>query len=67
MHNIDFQTLTMIFLTVLVFVRRKSIAEKLGPAIQDMLRGGPRPPSHPLPADDSVILNRRRVRSASDV
>jgi len=27
---------------------------KLGPVIRDLLRGGPRPPSHPLPGDDSV-------------
>jgi hypothetical protein len=34
--------------------------DKLGPAIRDLFRGGPRPPSHPIPADDSRILNRRR-------
>jgi hypothetical protein len=34
--------------------------DKLGPAIRDLFRGGPRPPSHPIPADDSKILNRRR-------
>ncbi len=33
---------------------------KLGPAIRDMFRGGPRPPSHPLPGNDSEILNRPR-------
>jgi len=33
--------------------------DKLGPAIRDLFRGGPRPPSHPIPADDSRILNRR--------
>jgi len=26
------------------------------PAFIDMFRGGPRPPSHPLPADDSRLL-----------
>ena len=36
--------------------------DKIGPAIRDLLRGGPRPPSHPLPGDDSVILNRPRRR-----
>ncbi len=39
---------------------------KLGPAIRDMLRGGPRPPSHPLPGDDSVILNRPRRRPSPE-
>jgi hypothetical protein len=40
---------------------------KFGPAIralQEMFRGGPRPPfpppSHPVPGDDSEILNRSR-------
>jgi DNA-binding NarL/FixJ family response regulator len=28
--------------------------------VRTNLRGGPRPPSHPLPADDSQILNRPR-------
>ena len=39
----------------------RAAAEELGRNI----RGGPRPPSHPLPADDSRILNRRR-RSSPD-
>jgi hypothetical protein len=34
--------------------------EKIGVAIQELARGGPRPPSHPLPGDDSKFLNRRR-------
>jgi|HubBroStandDraft_6_1064221.scaffolds.fasta_scaffold1692427_2 hypothetical protein len=38
--------------------------DKLGPAIRDLFRGGPRPPSHPIPADDSKILNRHRSRWA---
>jgi hypothetical protein len=29
---------------------------------KDALGGGPRPPTHPLPGDDSVIVNRRRSR-----
>ena len=36
--------------------------KKVGLAIQELGRGGPRPPSHPLPGDDSKILNRRRSR-----
>jgi hypothetical protein len=34
------------------------------PALRDLFRGGPRPPSHPLPSDDSRLLNRRRMKSA---
>lgn len=29
--------------------------------------GGPRPPTHPLPADDSRILNRKPRRSKSEL
>jgi hypothetical protein len=29
---------------------------------KDALGGGPQPPTHPLPGDDSVIVNRRRAR-----
>jgi Sec-independent protein translocase protein TatA len=29
---------------------------------KDALGGGPQPPTHPLPGDDSVIVNRRRSR-----
>ena len=35
------------------------------PALRDMFRGGPRPPSHPLPSNDSHILNRKRLKSAT--
>jgi len=31
-------------------------------AYADLFRGGPRPPSHPLPADDSAILRRKKAR-----
>ena len=34
------------------------------PALRDLFRGGPRPPSHPLPGDDSRLLTRRRSKSA---
>jgi len=34
--------------------------EKIGLAIQELARGGPRPPSHPLPGNDSKFLNRVR-------
>ncbi|MGA3236813.1 MAG: hypothetical protein ABSG03_10950 [Bryobacteraceae bacterium] len=37
----------------------------LGQALQEFvnqLGGGPRPPTHPLPGNDSVIVNRPRSR-----
>jgi len=37
--------------------------KKVGLAIQELARGGPRPPSHPIPGDDSKLLNRRRSES----
>jgi hypothetical protein len=42
------------------------IRNTLGPAIRDLLHGGPRPPLHPIPANDSRILNRPRSKSPSE-
>ena len=41
--------------------------EKIGLAIQELARGGPRPPSHPLPGDDSRFLHRGRSRRSADL
>jgi hypothetical protein len=56
MRNIGLPDIVAIVVVLLLLFR----GNKLGPAIQDLFRGGPTPPSHPLPGDDSVILNRRR-------
>jgi hypothetical protein len=37
---------------------------KAGPVMSDIFRGGPTPPSHPLPGDDSRLLTRRRARTS---
>ena len=37
-------------------------AKWLGPAINELFRGGPRPPNHPIPGNDSRFLTRRRAR-----
>jgi hypothetical protein len=36
-------------------------AKWLGPAINELFRGGPRPPTHPIPGNDSRFLTRKRV------
>jgi hypothetical protein len=56
MRYIGFPEILAIFMVAVVLFW----GDKLGPAIRDLFRGGPRPPSHPIPADDSRILNRRR-------
>jgi hypothetical protein len=56
MRYIGFPEILAIFMVAVVLFW----GDKLGPAIRDLFRGGPRPPSHPIPADDSTILNRRR-------
>jgi hypothetical protein len=45
-----------------------------GPRFRDLLDlfldqfgGGPRPPSHPLPSDDSALPKRREVRPSSSL
>jgi hypothetical protein len=39
--------------------RIRDLAEEL----QNIFRGGPPPPMHPSPADDSALLGRRRGKS----
>jgi hypothetical protein len=62
MHYIGFPEMLSVPVVVVLFVLAVVLfwGDKLGPAITDLLRGGPRPPSHPIPADDSKILNRHR-------
>jgi hypothetical protein len=40
-------------------------ASRISAALRDLFRGGPRPPSHPIPAEDSHILNRRRRKTVA--
>ena len=61
--GISFQLIVMFVFALLLFVGRNGLRDKLGPAIRDLLGGGPRPPSHPIPANDSIILNRPRPKS----
>ena len=42
-------------------------SKKIGLAIQELARGGPRPPSHPLLGDDSKFLTRVRSRPSSEL
>jgi Sec-independent protein translocase protein TatA len=42
------------------------VASMLIAALENIRRGGPGSPSHPIPADDSRILNRKNRKSAED-
>ncbi len=57
------QELFSILLALCALLNFRRIAKGLEAAL-DAFRGGPRPPSpsHPLPANDSWLLNRRRLR-----
>jgi hypothetical protein len=52
----------IVALAGLLFLYRRGIAESLAALLRG---GGPRPPSHPLPADDGIILRRRGHRAES--
>jgi hypothetical protein len=43
----------------LICLRRRQLADALNEAFNNF-RGGPRPPSHPLPGDDAFIVRRKR-------
>jgi hypothetical protein len=42
------------------------VVSRLVAALENIRRGGPGSPSHPIPADDSRILNRKNRKSADD-
>jgi len=42
-------------------------ARQVSAALRDLLNGGPRPPSFPLPANDSPILTRRYTVALRDI
>jgi hypothetical protein len=62
------QIVALLSLTLLVFGWRKrgALGPLLAKAIEEIKNemggGGPQAPSHPLPGNDSVIVNRRRSR-----
>ena len=41
-------------------------ARRLSEVFRDLFGGGPRPPTHPLAADDTAFLTRRSRRRATD-
>jgi hypothetical protein len=49
------ELLAMLVVAILLFG-----GGSLGPALRDLFRGGPRPPSHPLLGNDSRFLTRTR-------
>ena len=58
----NLREIIIILLTLLVLANFRAIAMSLIEAI-NTFKGGPRPPTHPLPSTDSRILNRRRPHS----
>jgi Sec-independent protein translocase protein TatA len=42
------------------------VASMVIAALENIRRGGPGSPSHPIPANDSKILNRKNRKSADD-
>ncbi len=46
----------------LLLFHGKQVAEAVQEAISNFRGGGPKPPTHPLPANDSTLLTRRRIR-----
>ncbi len=57
--------LVFLLAVLLAFFNAKTFARTLE-NLQNAFRGGPRPPSHPLPSNDAQFLTRRRVRVRRD-
>ena len=55
----NLREIIIILLALFVLANARAIATSLIEAI-NAFKGGPRPPSHPIPSTDSRILNRRR-------
>ena len=65
MELTQFLKLILFIFAGLLLFRWKDAAEQLAAAISALWGGGPGSPSHPIPANDSRILNRSRRGSAS--
>jgi hypothetical protein len=58
----DWVTVTSFAGMVMIMIFKRGTVDMFKEAIDNLgnnLRGGPRPPSHPLPSDDRVIVLRR--------
>ena len=59
--HLDFSNIVILLIVALLLLGPKSpgdLARSVAEALSNF-RGGPGSPSHPLPADDSRILNRK--------
>jgi Sec-independent protein translocase protein TatA len=68
MHHVGFPELVVFTVVAGLLFGGKSLhelAQALAEGIHNF-RGGPRRPSHPIPANDSRILNRRNRKSSAD-
>ena len=53
----------LLLLAVAIVFFGRSLSDALIEALSNF-RGGPRPPTHPLPANDGSLLLRRRARKS---
>jgi len=63
MRLADYVTLVAVALLIIGFVFfRRTLSDALVEALSNF-RGGPRPPTHPLPSNDARLLLRRAKKS----
>jgi hypothetical protein len=60
--GVGLREIMTIFISALVLVNYRRFAKNLQNALNDFRGGKGGPPSHPLPANDASILNRRRSK-----
>lgn len=56
----------LVVLLALATATLLTYARQVSAALRDLLNGGPRPPTHPLPANDSPWLVRRYIVPVKD-
>ena len=60
------ELLVMFVVAIVLFGGREKFVKTVQEALSDFRGGGPGSPSHPIPADDSKILNRHRQPEHSE-
>ena len=60
-QGVGFPELLVVLTVMILFLNPLKVARRMQELV-DAFRGGPPPPSHPIPGNDSALVNRRSSR-----